>query len=256
MIDPEILRQAQLIMLDMLIEFDEICKKHQLRYWLDSGTLLGAVRHQGFIPWDDDIDLAMPVEDYHRFLEIAQSELSNDIFLQTSQTDKDFRFDYIKLRSNRAGIVEFHEKDKQVNYHQGVFVDIFPMLTMEDNEANRQFYNDTLRSIRDVAAVSLHTPDGRDDPATRAALIASLQQKHQGWESDSSKVIYGGEMPDVAAMFDIAKVLPLSTLNFEGHPFPAPNDAAHYLSAIYSFDYMQLPPEHQRKIHAHRIDLA
>ena len=63
MIEPRILRKAQLIMLDMLIEFDAICKKHQLQYWLDSGTLLGAVRHQGFIPWDDDIDLSMPVED-------------------------------------------------------------------------------------------------------------------------------------------------------------------------------------------------
>ena len=63
MVDPKILRKAQLIMLDMLIEFDAICKKNQLQYWLDSGSLLGAVRHQGFIPWDDDIDISMPIED-------------------------------------------------------------------------------------------------------------------------------------------------------------------------------------------------
>ena len=79
------LRKAQLIMLDMLVEFDAICKKHNLKYWLDSGTLLGAVRHQGFIPWDDDIDLSMPVEDYNRFKEIATSELSEDIFFQTKE---------------------------------------------------------------------------------------------------------------------------------------------------------------------------
>lgn len=253
MIEPKTLRKAQLIMLDMLVEFDAICKKHQLQYWLDSGTLLGAVRHQGFIPWDDDIDLSMPLEDYNKFLEIAQSELSNEIFLQNVKTDPDFKFDYTKLRSNRASIVEFHEKDRQVNYHQGVFVDIFPMLAMENSEANLQSYDQTLQAIRDVSAVSLHTPNGKDDPARRVALVAALKEKHQGWLDDTSKVIYGGEMPDVAASFDQTEVFPLSTLEFEGLTFPAPKNPSHYLDAIYAFDYRQLPPEDKRIIHAHSI---
>ena len=256
MVAPEILRKAQLIMLDMLIEFDAICKKHQLQYWLDSGTLLGAVRHQGFIPWDDDIDLSMPVEDYNKFLKIAKSELSSEIFLQTSQTDKDFKFDNIKLRSNKASIVEFHEKDKQIKYHQGVFVDIFPMLTIENTEANKKLYDSTLKEIRDVSSISLHTPNGKDDPVKRATLVASLKQKHQGWEINKSKVIYGGEMPDVAAWFDIEKVFPLTTMEFEGHSFPIPNNPGHYLDAIYSFDYRQLPPKSKRIIHAHSIDFT
>jgi len=256
MIQPNVLRKAQLIMLDMLIEFDAICKKHQLRYWLDSGSLLGAVRHQGFIPWDDDIDLAMPIEDYKRFLEIGKTELSNDIFLQTAQTDPDFKFDYAKLRSNNASIVEFHEKDKSINYHQGVFVDIFPMLAIENSDTNKNHYDKTLKEIRDVSSISLHTPSGKDDPAKRAILIASLKEKHQGWGAETSKVIYSGEMPDVAAWFDIEKVFPLTTLVFEGHSFPVPNDASHYLDAIYSFDYRQLPPEDKRIIHAHSIDFT
>lgn len=255
MIEPETLRKAQLIMLDMLIEFDEICKKHQLQYWLDSGTLLGAVRHQGFIPWDDDIDLSMPVEDYNKLLKIAESELSNETFFQTSQTDKNFKFDYIKLRSNKASIVEFHEKDKQINYHQGVFVDIFPMQTIENTEANKNLYDSTFKKIRDVSPAGLNTPDGKDDPAKRAALVTSLKQKHQGWESNKSKVIYGGEMPDVAAWFDIEKIFPLTTMEFEGHSFPVPNNSSHYLDAIYSFDYRQLPPKDKRTIHAHSIEL-
>ena len=115
MIKPEVLRKAQLIMLDMLVEFDELCKKHHLKYWLDSGTLLGAVRHQGFIPWDDDIDLSMPLEDYNKLLELGPKALSKNIFFQTSTTDPDFKFDYIKLRSNKASIVEFQEKNKGNN---------------------------------------------------------------------------------------------------------------------------------------------
>ena len=256
MIDQGILRKAQLIMLDMLIEFDAICKKHQLQYWLDSGTLLGAVRHQGFIPWDDDIDLSMSIEDYNKFLKIAQSELSSEIFLQTSETDKNFKFDYIKLRSNKARIVEFHEKDKQIKYHQGVFVDIFPMLTIENTQANKKLYHRTLKEIRDVSSTSLHTPNGEDDPVKRARLIASLKEKHQGWKNDKTKVIYGGEMPDVAAWFDIDNVFPLTTMEFEGLSFPTPNNPSHYLDAIYSFDYRQLPPKGKRIIHAHSIELT
>ena len=254
MIEHQILRKAQLIMLDMLIEFDSICKKHQLQYWLDSGTLLGAVRHQGFIPWDDDIDLSMSIEDYNKLLKIAQSELSSEIFFQTSETDKNFKLDYIKLRSNKASIVEFHEKDKEIKYHQGVFVDIFPMLTIENTQENKKLYDSTLKEIRDVSSTSLHTPNGKDDPVKRAALIAFLKQKHQGWgEADKTKVIYGGEMPDVAAWFDIEKVFPLSTIEFEGLTFPSPNNPSHYLDAIYSFDYRQLPPKSKRIIHAHSI---
>lgn len=256
MIDPKVLRKAQLIMLEMLIEFDVICKKHQLQYWLDSGTLLGAVRHQGFIPWDDDIDLSMPIEDYNEFLKIAKSELSNEIFCQTSDTDNNFKFDYIKLRSNKVSIVEFHEKDKVIEYHQGVFIDIFPMLAIENTEANKKQYGSTFKEIRNVSSISLHTPDGTNDPVKRAFLVESLKQKHQGWEVGKSKVIYGGEMPDVAAWFDIEDVFPLTIIEFEGLGFPVPNNPSHYLDAIYSFDYRQLPPKNKRIIHAQSIDFT
>ncbi len=256
MIDPDTLRRAQLIMLDMLVEFDALCKKHQLQYWLDSGSLLGAVRHQGFIPWDDDIDLSMPLEDYQRFLSIVEGELSDEIFVQNRQTDLNFKLDYTKLRSNRASIVEFHEKGRQIDYHQGVFVDIYPMLTIENSAENKRFYDETLAEIRAASAVCLNTPDGKDDPIKRASLVDALRQKHLGWEALQSKVIYDGEMPDVAAWFDQQAVFPLTTLAFEGRQFPAPNDPSHYLDAIYSFDYRQLPPEDQRKTHAHNITLT
>jgi len=253
MIDPKDLRKAQLIMFDMLIEFDAICTKHQLQYWLDSGSLLGAVRNQGFIPWDDDIDLSMPLEDYNQFLKIAYDELSSDIFLQTSVTDKTFKFDYIKLRSNKASIIEFHEKDQAINYHQGVFVDIFPMLAIDNTEVNKKQYDSLFKEIRDVSSISLHTPEGKDDPVKRAELVSSIKQMHQGWDKDNIKIIYSGEMPDVAAWFDREDVYPLKTLLFEGQLFSAPNKPSNYLDAIYTFDYRQLPPKDKRIIHAHRL---
>jgi len=253
MIEPKVLEQAQKIMLEMLISFDKICTKHHLRYWLDSGTLLGAVRHKGFIPWDDDIDLAMPIEDYNKFILLAPLELPNEIFFQTSLTDTKFKFDYIKLRSNKASIVEFHEKDKEVGYHQGIFVDIFPMLAVEDTQQMSTFYTNTLEDIRSVSAVSLHTPMGKDNPIKRKILVDSLDKHHKGWECQNNKLIYSGKMPDVAASFHIKEVFPLSILSFEGLNFPVPKNPQHYLSEIYSFNFMKLPSKENRIIHALEI---
>ncbi|NEW60801.1 LicD family protein [Sulfurovum sp. bin170] len=255
-INPKVLREAQLIMLEMLVEFDRICKKHNLQYWLDSGTLLGAVRHKGFIPWDDDIDLSMPLEDYSKFIQIAQDELPDSIFFQTTKTDGSFPFDYIKLRSQKAEIVEFHEKDRDVAYHQGVFVDIFPMLTIPNSEFHQQFYMDIFKLIRSVSSVSLHTPEGKNRPLEREKLIATLALMHQGWQKEDSKIIYGGEMPDVAAWFDYQSIFPLKKMEFEGLEFSVPNDPDHYLGAIYSFDYMELPPLDKRATHAEEMRIV
>ena len=252
MINLNDLRKAQLIMLDMLVEFDKICKEHNLRYWLDSGTLLGAVRHKGFIPWDDDIDISMPIEDYKKFLKVAK--LPSDIFLQTKQSDREFKFDYAKLRSKKATIIEFHEKDKKVNYNQGVFVDIFPMLTINKSDENIKLYQETFKELRANSAISLHTPNGVDNPKKREALIKRLEALHQGWDRDDTIIIYSGQMPDLAAWFDYKEVFPLKEIEFEGLKFLAPKNPHHYLSQIYSFDYMQLPPEEKRKIHAFKIE--
>lgn len=80
-----VLRQAQLVMLRMLKIIDYICRKHDISYWMCSGTLLGAVRHKGFIPWDDDLDICMIREDYERFVEIAVNEFPEDMMLQTER---------------------------------------------------------------------------------------------------------------------------------------------------------------------------
>ena len=77
------LRACQLKQLSILKEVDRICRKHKLSYWLDGGTLLGAMRHGGFIPWDDDIDIGMTLEDMQAFMKVAPSELPDTLFLQT-----------------------------------------------------------------------------------------------------------------------------------------------------------------------------
>ena len=86
------------VSLYLLLEFDRVCKENNLTYSLDSGTALGAVRHGGFIPWDDDIDVGMPRKDYETFLRIAQDLLPSDIFVQTSHTEQNYKRNAAKLR--------------------------------------------------------------------------------------------------------------------------------------------------------------
>ena len=119
------LRQLQHCEIDILDEFVRLCKKHELKYWLIAGTLLGAVRHKGFIPWDDDIDVAMPREDYDRFFEICKEELDPRYFYQTSETDEHYFLTYAKLRKKDTEVYE--ERFRDSKFYKGVFIDIFPL---------------------------------------------------------------------------------------------------------------------------------
>lgn len=117
------LKDLQAIMLEMTKEFARICDKYHLKYWLDGGTCLGAVRHNGFIPWDDDVDVGMLRRDYDVFMKVAQKELGDKYFLQTWWTDEGYGLPYAKIRKNNTLYVEAGAKD--VNANQGIFIDVF-----------------------------------------------------------------------------------------------------------------------------------
>ena len=121
------LRACQLKQLSILEEIDRICKKHQIGYWLDGGTLLGAVRHGGFIPWDDDIDIAMRQEDLDRFVSVAPSELREGLFLQTPQIEPQSKEPIVKVRDLNSFYVEGSD-NFAADYQKGLYVDIFPMV--------------------------------------------------------------------------------------------------------------------------------
>lgn len=120
----EMLKIGQEEMLNILHEIDRICRKHEVKYWLEFGTLLGAVRHQGFIPWDDDCDIGMMRSDFKKLRELIPSELSRDFFFQTNETDPKYWRKMAKIRSNKIKMIEYDEMENE-GYHQGVYVDIF-----------------------------------------------------------------------------------------------------------------------------------
>lgn len=113
--------------LDILAVVDAICRKHDIRYCLFAGSLLGAVRHKGFIPWDDDIDIAMPRKEYERFLEIAPKELPAHLFLQNSLTDPEWRSQFSRVcNSNTLCVATVYVRNR-VCFNMGVSIDVFPL---------------------------------------------------------------------------------------------------------------------------------
>jgi len=250
------LRQAQLVMLRLLRYFDALCRRHGLRYWLDAGTLLGAARHGGFIPWDDDVDVMMPSEDYERFLALAPDELPEDIFFQTRLSDSAHDITWAKLR-DRGSYMD--DPGGPYPYHQGIPIDIFPGYV----QTRRQF---TLRELVGVLPPFSNPPQRTSRRYSmkhnaynmamgvvqrgfrllmlirplRALFLRFVQKGEMGYA-------YDPERPWLQ-FFPIDCVLPLGSIDFEGSAFSCPRDTDRYLS-IYYGDWRVPPPEAKRPQH-------
>lgn len=237
------LKEAQKVMFSLLETFDMVCQKHHLTYWLDHGTLLGAVRHQGFIPWDDDLDVTMPREDYEKFLYYAREELPESIFLQTKKTDPCSPVHYAKLRDRNSTYIDAWEEGKNICYHQGIFIDIFPVNYI--GYAKKEKYKQLLNFAKIFS-----------NRYVKIDKIANLFIKHLNrlHTQQNDYIVSGGESMHYVTNVKKGVVLPLQYLPFCGKPFPVPRDYHTYLVSIFGENYMELPPEEKRKVHSISIN--
>jgi len=134
------LRELQLVLLDMLIELDRICRKNNIRYCLDGGTLLGAVRHKGFIPWDDDLDVVITREEYIKLRKACETDLDeNKFFFQDQTTDSNYRWGYGRLRRKNSEFIRVGQEHMKMK--TGIFLDIFPRDNVPDLKIIYFFHN-------------------------------------------------------------------------------------------------------------------
>ena len=134
------MKQIWAVQLGILQEIANICNKYDIKYFAIGGTLLGAVRHKGYVPWDDDLDIAMSRDDYNRFCEIAPKELQNPFFFQTEETDSGYLLRHAKVRNSLTTAILSIQKENKYKFNQGIFVDIFPIDRIPDNVEIRDQY--------------------------------------------------------------------------------------------------------------------
>ncbi|WP_419420852.1 LicD family protein [Legionella sp. D16C41] len=249
------LRQAQLRMLEMLSVIDSICIKYQLDYWLDAGTLLGAIRHQGFIPWDDDMDIAMPRESYEKFLQIAPTEFPEDMHLQRAGIEPGY---YnlgtpLKIRDRRSYYLERHEQGNEP-YVQGIFIDIFVYDKMIVTPWKRRFYKRISRKLlRMLGTKHSPLPMGRSHNLYRAlgyifpkiVLNKGLDYLVYTSKKLNSPYLGRGYHCKKVTLIEFAEVYPLKRSLFENKYFNIPQNAESILQKEYG-DYQILPPESER----------
>ena len=132
------------VQLDLLDRLQKVCVKYNLKYYACGGTLLGAVRHKGFIPWDDDIDIMMPREDYDRFCQIAPQEFQSPYFFQTEATDPGYLLRHAKVRNSNTAAIQSALSKYHCNFNQGIFIDIFPLDKLPDDKRELDAYYDDL----------------------------------------------------------------------------------------------------------------
>ena len=199
------LRQCQLVLLRQLKIFDYLSKKYEFKYWLDSGTLLGAVRHKGFVPWDDDIDIGILRTDYEKFLRYAAHELPPDIFLQMPDTEPHYhRHDVVKLRDKYSNYAGLAAQKSDLTFHNGLHVELFVYDALYST-IGAKIFNKFTTFIKKAMGFSQHKSYWR----------------FYAWSEES--------------------LFPLKHLEFEGTLFPCPNDYDGFLRFHYG-DYMSLPP--------------
>ena len=240
----EEVEKAQKIMLSILVEFERICSKYQLTYWLDYGTLLGAVRHKGFIPWDDDLDVSMPREDYEKFLQVATKELGTSYFLQNKTTDKDIFIHFSKIRDINSFFVEKHEVNKKISYKQGIYIDIFPINYIDSSFINRIKYT-LLKTITKIFSNRYISIDYISKP-----LIKRTNSYHG---NEYSYMVRGAEKMSNELKIDKKYIFPLQECIFENLSFKIPSNSTKYLKLLYGDTYMVIPPVNLRKRHSSTI---
>ena len=256
------LDEIKKIEVDILLNVDDFCRKNNIRYSLAYGTLLGCIRHKGFIPWDDDIDIWMPRPDYLRFIKEYKHEFYK---LKCAETDKDYLIYFAKVFDTRTLVVE------ETGYEWSLFIDVLPIDGIgNDLEFAESYYKTAVKKrikynlYRNLTELSEVKPSTLKELAVRTMTkvmnyIYPCQKRRDNYinylkafKYDDSSLLFDCALGKNVKILTKDMVENLTRGEFEGHMFNIPVEYDKWLRLNYG-DYMQLPPIEERYQH-HRFD--
>lgn len=269
--DDKVLDKLKKVELEILKDFIAICKKYDLTYFATGGTAIGALRHQGFIPWDDDIDVCMLRKDYETFLEVAPKEMGDKYLFMTTETEKKYPLMFGKMV--KKGTVFVEDAYQQAGYPLGIYIDIFPYdQTPEDEKLRKKWQKKTWHIARLHVLTLLKNPklpDGMTGLKKKIAemgcrvmhvlfkIIRLTPEKTSKWylkwakscpEEESDLYIDYSYITGENLMIRTRDAFPTIEVPFEDTTVALVKNYDAFLRPEYG-DYMQLPPEDQRHNH-------
>lgn len=241
------LKDIQLLYLELLKFIDNVCRKYDIDYWIADGTLLGAVRHGGFIPWDDDIDLALLREDYNKLIEVLPKEISKCDYLKENCGLSLLRENHKNYFKDLNSVYDFEDEKGFLDEEKFLFlqiawlkpyvkIDFFP----------KDFVREDKLDYFKKNYVSTKYKFNQDIKYGKKSFDDEIKVKNQEVGFTSEKTKYFNDALDTLQLtkiwlFETDEVFPLSTITFEGVEFKCPKNVDHWLTVSYGPNYMQLP---------------
>lgn len=245
------------VLLDMYLAFAESCEKHGLKHFLIGGSLLGAIRHEGFIPWDDDLDVGMMREDYEEFIKMAAKDFHSPLFLQTPYSDPDYYVSWVKIRNSTTTAVSLQTNHRRFN--QGLFLDIFPIDYVDVNNVERDYQaiytyakrcgaymregSVRLNDRQKQDAITYHTDNPLREWEELQRVASNPQYKGSAYVANTVFTGYGWEK----MVHPASGYVMVEKHRFEGIEVDIPSGYDELLKIQFG-DYMAFPPAEQRGV--------
>ena len=262
----EALRKLQHVELEILKTLSEFCENNQITWWLDSGTALGAIRHKGFIPWDDDVDVGMPRDDYNRFLLLAEAGLPDGYSLHTSRNTGAFAGLFSKIYKD--GTRFENAESRASGIIPGIFLDVFPYDFVPDDPKERKkvlhktfmlqrrsflYHSQVIVTPHRKGVVSFIEQEGYKLLHAAETIVVRDPEHYQTlFDECVDRLPNKGMMCPLTwrtqPLFDASVLLPTCAVEFEGHSFPAPGKTEAYLEQLYG-NWRQIPDPEDRHTH-------